>query len=97
MMPHLAEELWSLLGHKQLLTQTAWPEADSSLLVADTFTIGVQVNGKVRASITLPANANEQVAKETALAEPSVQKALEGLAVKKFIFVPGRIVNVVAG
>jgi leucyl-tRNA synthetase len=60
-------------------------------------TIGVQVNGKLRGQITVPANSNEESTRETALAEPGVQKALEGLSVRKVIVVPGRIVNVVAG
>lgn len=97
MMPHLAEELWSILGHKTLLTETPWPAHDPALLVADTVTVGVQVNGKMRATITLSANADHKKFEETALAEPGVQKALEGLNVKKVIVVPGRIVNVVAG
>ncbi|MCC7305359.1 MAG: leucine--tRNA ligase [Alphaproteobacteria bacterium] len=97
MMPHLAEELWSMLGHKTLLVDEAWPEADPALLVADTVTIGVQVNGKLRASITLAANADQKTAENIALAEPGVQKALEGMQVRKVIVVPGRIVNVVAG
>ena len=97
MMPHLAEELWNTLGHKTLLTETPWPTADNALLVQDSVTIGVQVNGKLRGQITIPANTNEETAKETALAEPTVQKALEGMQVRKIIVVPGRIVNVVAG
>ena len=90
-------KLWSLLGNKTLLTETDWPKADAKLLVADTVTIGVQVNGKVRASITLPANVDHKTAEDIALKEPGVQKALEGMSVKKVIVVPGRIVNVVAG
>ncbi len=97
MMPHLAEELWQIVGQKNHLTETGWPVADAKLLVADTVTIGVQVNGKVRASITLPANVDQKTAEGIALAEPGVKKALEGLSVKKVIVVPGRIVNVVAG
>jgi leucyl-tRNA synthetase len=97
MMPHLAEELWETLGHKTLLVETAWPKADPALLVADSVTIGVQVNGKLRGQITVPANSNEESTRETALAEPGVQKALEGMQVRKVIVVPGRIVNVVAG
>ena len=97
MMPHLAEELWEMLGHKTLLVETPWPKADPALLVADSVTIGVQVNGKLRAQITLPSNADQKTAEETALGEPGVRKALEGLQVRKVIVVPGRIVNVVAG
>jgi leucyl-tRNA synthetase len=97
MIPHLAEELWSMLGHKTGLTQIPWPVADQSLLKADTVTIGVQVNGKLRASITLPANADSRMAQDIALAEPNVQKSMEGKPLKKFIYVPEKIVNVVVG
>lgn len=97
MMPHLGEELWEKLGHTELLAESEWPQADKSLLEADTVTVAVQVNGKVRATIVLPAGADKETAEEKALAEPSVQKALDGKAPKKVIVVPGRIVNVVAG
>lgn len=95
-MPHLAEELWSMLGHTNSLTHESWPVSDAGLLVSETVTIGVQVNGKLRASITLAADADQKAAENLALAEPGVQKALEGLKVQKTIVVPGRIVNVVA-
>ncbi|MCL4678574.1 MAG: leucine--tRNA ligase [Alphaproteobacteria bacterium] len=97
MMPHLAEELWEQMGHKTLLTQEPWPEADPALLVADTVTIGVQVNGKLRASITLPANADQKAAEEIALSEENVVRAIGDKQVRKVIVVPGRIVNVVIG
>jgi leucyl-tRNA synthetase len=97
MMPHLAEELWSLLGHKTLLANEPWPSFDESLLKSDSVTIGVQVNGKLRASITLAPDASEDEARQHALAQDNVKKAIEGKGVKKFIYVPGKIVNVVAG
>ena len=78
MMPHLAEELWHKLGHEAMLVDTPWPAYDESLLVADTISIGVQVNGKVRATITLPAGADEGQAKDIALAEEKVKKAMDG-------------------
>ncbi|MGH1378499.1 MAG: leucine--tRNA ligase [Alphaproteobacteria bacterium] len=96
-MPHLAEELWALSGNENMLVDQAWPSYDEGLMVADTVTIGVQVNGKVRATITLPANANQEQAEEIALAEDSVKRAMDGKTLRKFIFVPGRIVNVVVG
>lgn len=95
MTPHLAEELWSLLGHKQILAESPWPEADKTLLEDDSVTIGVQVNGKVRATITLPRNADKETAEQTALADPGVQKAVAGKEIRKIIVVPDRIVNVV--
>ncbi len=97
MAPHLAEELWSALGHDTMLVDTPWPKADESLLSSDTMTMAVQVNGKVRATITLPADANEDDARAVALEEPNVIRAMNGKQVRKFIYVPGRIVNVVAG
>jgi leucyl-tRNA synthetase len=97
MMPHLAEELWSMLGHKTILADSPWPVVDEKLLVADTVTIAVQVNGKMRATITLPAGADQKQAESTALADANVQKAMEGKQVRKVIVVPGRIVNVVVG
>lgn len=96
MTPHLAEELWELLGHDQMLTQSPWPTADETLLRADTIQIGVQVNGKVRATITLAADADKATAEQEALAAAGVQRAIEGLNVRKVIVVPGKIVNVVA-
>lgn len=96
MMPHLAEELWEHLGHKTPLTKTSWPKADPALLQDDTVTLAVQVNGKMRATITLPASADQKAAEAEALAQDTVKAALEGKAVKKIIVVPGRIVNVVA-
>ncbi len=98
MIPHLAEEVWTgLLGHEKILADTSWPEVDESLLQADTVTIGVQVNGKMRATITLAADADAKIAEETALAEEGVQKAIDGKEIRKVIVVPNRIVNVVVG
>lgn len=97
MMPHLAEQLWQEIGHEEILTDTMWPAVEEELLAANVATIGVQVNGKVKATITLPVNIDKGEAEKIALAEPGVQKALEGQSVRKVIVVPGRIVNVVAG
>jgi leucyl-tRNA synthetase len=97
LMPHLAEELWHMLGHDTLLTNAPWPTADDSLLVASTVTIGVQINGKVRAQITLAPDASEETARKAALSRDNVQKFMDGKSVRKFIYVPGRIINVVAG
>lgn len=96
MMPHLAEELWAELGHETLLAESPWPEVDESLLTQDTVTVGVQVNGKRRGEITLPADADEAAAREIALSQDNVKKFTDGKDIKKFIYVPGKIVNVVA-
>jgi leucyl-tRNA synthetase len=95
--PHLAEEMWAALGHKTLLVDEKWPVADQSLLAEGTVTIGVQVNGKLRAQITLPRDADQKAAETAALAEAGVKNAIEGKTVKKVIVVPNRILNVVAG
>jgi leucyl-tRNA synthetase len=97
MVPHLAEELWNLTGHETLVAQAKWPAPDKSLLQADTITIGVQVNGKLRATITLPKDADKSTTEEVALNEPGVKRALDGKEIRKIIVVPGRIVNVVVG
>ncbi len=96
MTPHLAEELWGLLGHQGLLAETAWPEADPAMLVDDSVTIAVQVNGKLRGTIELPRDIDKQTAETAALALPAVLQQLEGKAPRKVIVVPNRIVNVVA-
>ncbi|WP_343561272.1 leucine--tRNA ligase [Kiloniella sp. b19] len=95
MMPHITEELWQQLGNTTLLVDTSWPEADESLLVDDSLTLPVQVNGKLRANITVAANADENAIKTAALAEPNVQRAMDGKDIRKFILVKNRIVNIV--
>ncbi|NCC22020.1 MAG: leucine--tRNA ligase [Alphaproteobacteria bacterium] len=95
MTPHLAEELWSELGHTTPLVETPWPQAEEALLVSNTVTLGVQVNGKLRASITLAKDADQKVAESAAMEDANVQRAIEGKQVRKVIVVPNRIVNVV--
>jgi leucyl-tRNA synthetase len=95
MMPHLAEELWRMLGHDDFLVDQAWPVADASLLRDDTVTCAVQVNGKLRATIELPRDLAEADARAAALTLPAVERALEGRAIKKVIVVPNRLINVV--
>ena len=95
MTPHLAEEAWEALGHTTPLYATPWPEADATLLVEDTVTIAVQVNGKLRATIDLAKDTDKDTAEASALADAKVQQAIDGKAIRKVIVVPGRIVNVV--
>jgi len=95
MMPHLAEELWQGLGHKMLLAETAWPDADPALIVDDTVTVAVQVNGKLRATLTLPRDLAGEAAEQSALADENVQRAMAGKPPRKVIVVPNRIINVV--
>ncbi len=95
MMPHLAAELWSLLGHRRMLVDEPWPEADASLLVDDTVTLAVQVNGKLRATLTMPRDSDKAATEGAAMSLPEVQKHLAGKPARKVIVVPNRIVNVV--
>lgn len=95
MMPHLAEELWQQLGHDEMLADTAWPQADKSLLVEETVTVGVQVNGKLRGTVDLPVGADKDTAEALALALDGVKRAMDGKPVRKVIVVPDKIVNVV--
>ncbi len=97
MMPHLAEEAWSLLrpGDATLVAQLPWPDADPALLVAETVTLAVQVLGKLRATIEVPVGASEETIFAAAEAEENVQRALGGKPIRKRIHVPGRVVNLV--
>jgi len=95
--PHLAEELWQRLGAKESLAYHAWPVADAALLKADVLEIPVQVNGKVRGKISVPAEAQESEVIEIAKADQNVGKHLAGQSVKRAIYVRGRIVNFVVG
>ncbi|MEM9027214.1 MAG: leucine--tRNA ligase [Pseudomonadota bacterium] len=96
MTPHLGEECWARLGYHTLLAEQAWPEADPALLVDDTITIAVQVNGKRRDELTIARSASEDDVREAALQLEVVARALDGKAPRRVIVVPQRIVNVVA-
>ena len=95
--PHLSEELWGMLGHEGSNAYEAWPEADTSLLVEDTVTLAVQVNGKMRGKIELAADASQADAMSLAMAQENIAKFVGDEAdIKKIIYVPGKILNVVA-
>ena len=93
--PHIAEELWEQTGHAYSIHQQSFPAWDESLAADETITLVVQVNGKVRDRIEVPANIDEPTAHELALASSKVQPYTEGKVVNKAIYVPGRLVNVV--
>ncbi len=95
MMPHLAEELWQRLGHDNLLVDEPWPVADPIFTRDDTVTVAVQVNGKVRATVTLPRDSEDDLVREAALAEPGVRRAMVDKPARRVIVVKNRIVNVV--
>ncbi|PUB11603.1 leucine--tRNA ligase [Yoonia sediminilitoris] len=95
MTPHLSEEIWAMLGGEGLIANAVWPVADPAMLVEDTVTMPIQINGKRRAEIQVAADASKETVTEMALALDVVQTALNGGAPKKLIVVPGRIVNIV--
>jgi len=95
--PHVAEELWERLGHQQSLAYAPWPAYDAALLVEDSVTIVVQINGKVRDRIAVPATATAAELEQFALANLRVRDGLAGKTPKKVIVVPGKLVNIVAG
>ena len=97
MMPHLAEEMWKALGHEGLLADASWPSADASLIVEDSVTIAVQVNGKMRAKLELPRDGDKAAIEAAAMADENVQRAMADLTVRKVIVVPNKIVNIVVG
>jgi len=95
MTPHLAEEIWHMLGGAGLVAEAPWPQADPALLVEDTVTLPIQINGKRKSEISVPKDLAKDEVEKRVLADDAVVKALAGGAPKKLIVVPGRIVNVV--
>jgi leucyl-tRNA synthetase len=96
MMPHFAEECWAALGHDTLVAQASWPQVEGDLLIEDTVTLPVQVNGKKRGDVTVPRDAGNSEIETAVLALDAVKRVLHGKVPKKVIIVPQRIVNVVA-
>lgn len=94
--PHIAEELWTKLGHVGSIAYVQWPTYDKSKLEEDTAEIIVQVNGKLRAKLTAPKDITKGELEKQALADEKVQHHLEGKTVRKVIVIPGKLVNVVA-
>jgi leucyl-tRNA synthetase len=96
--PHLAEELWERLGREgSVFRSAAWPDFDPAKAVSDTVEFVVQVNGKVRARMPMARGISEADARDAALADPNVQRFLDGKQVRKTVFVPDRLVNLVIG
>ena len=95
--PHFSEELWEHTGHAYSIHQQPFPKWDDALAIEDTVTLVVQVNGKVRDRIEVPADIGQEAAQELAMSSPKVQPYTEGKTVNKAIYVPGKLVNVVVG
>ncbi len=95
MVPHLAEDIWARQGGEGLVAQAPWPQADPAMLVRDTVILPIQINGKRRSEIEVPADISKEEVEKLALADDAVIKALAGGVPRKLIVVPGRIVNVV--
>jgi leucyl-tRNA synthetase len=95
MIPHLAEELWRRLGHQDFLVDRPWPDASPALIMEESVTVAVQVNGKLRATIALPRDAADGEAERAALAEPGVRRAMGDKDLRKVVVVKNRVVNVV--
>lgn len=97
MMPHACFMMWKALGHQSNIDNSTWPVADESAMIEDEKLIVVQINGKVRAKLTVPADATEQFVTDTAKSEVNIQKYLEGATIRKVIYVPGKLLNIVIG
>jgi leucyl-tRNA synthetase len=93
--PHIAEELWEGIGRPYSIHQQAWPTADAALLVRETETIAIQINGRARATIELPADAGEDEAVEAARHVAAIRRYVDGSTVRRVVYVPGRILNIV--
>jgi leucyl-tRNA synthetase len=95
MAPHIAEELWQRLGGEGFVSLAPWPRFDAALVADDTIQMGVQVNGKTRASIEIAATANEEAAMAAALAQNAIKNATDGKTIAKVIYKPGKILNII--
>jgi leucyl-tRNA synthetase len=95
--PHICEALWTALGGEGMVCQASWPQVDRAALVKTQTTVVVQVNGKVRAKLQVPADADKDHIQTLALQEPQVQKFMDGKTVRKVIWVPGKLLNIVVG
>ena len=96
--PHLAEELWqTLLGKTGSVALAPWPTYDEALCIDDVVELPVQVNGKIRGKVTVGREAAEDIVRDAALGDENVQKFIAGKAVRKVVYVPGRILNFIVG
>jgi leucyl-tRNA synthetase len=93
--PHVAEELWAMLGHATTLAYEPWPKFDPALTIADTMEVPVQVNGKLRARLTVPSGLDAAGLEAAATGDETIRAQIAGKTVKKVIVVPGKLVNLV--
>ncbi|MFZ9053696.1 MAG: leucine--tRNA ligase [Woeseiaceae bacterium] len=93
--PHVCHALWQELGHEDALIDQGWPQVDDDALIAELIEVVVQVNGKLRGRLSVPADADNDTVSAQALADPNVQRFVAGDAIRKIIVVPGRLVNIV--
>jgi len=93
--PHACHALWKELGHERAVIDERWPQVDADALVRDAIEVVVQVNGKLRGRVTVPASADEAQVREAALADEGVQKYMDGKPIRKFVYVRGKLANVV--
>jgi leucyl-tRNA synthetase len=94
--PHISHELWQRLGYSQPVIDAGWPVLDESALVQDTLTLVIQVNGKLRGQIDMPASASREEIEAEARGNENVLRFIDGLTIRKVIVVPGKLVNIVA-
>ncbi|WP_339413263.1 leucine--tRNA ligase [Pseudomonas sp. EA_35y_Pfl2_R5] len=94
--PHISHQLWQELGHDEAIIDASWPQVDESALVQDSLTLVIQVNGKLRGQIEVPASASREEVEAAARGNESVLRFTEGLSIRKVIVVPGKLVNIVA-
>ena len=94
--PHVCEELWEDLGHARSIDQEPWPVWKEDALQRDVLTVVIQINGKLRGKIEVPASASKEEVEQLALTEQNIVRHLEGLTVRKVVVIPGKLVNVVA-
>jgi leucyl-tRNA synthetase len=95
MVPHIAEELWQALGQTRLLLEVPWPQAQAEALTVSTLTVVIQVNGKVRGRLQVPATATDDDIKNLALGDPAITKWLQGAPPKKVILARRKLVSIV--
>ena len=93
--PHVTEEIWEKLGHKNTIAYEKWPTYEEEKIVEDEITIGVQVNGKLRGTISIPKDATKEETEEIAKKNENVLKFIDGKEIVKTIVIPGKIVNIV--